>query len=465
MAKAPKTRAEVLEALAGRFGPRFSAGLDVRRQHANALTLLAPSLADAVVWPDTTEEVQAIVCAAASALLPIIPFGAGTSLEGQVNAPRGGIAVDLSRMSRIVSVDAEDFDCTVEAGVTRGMLNHALRDTGLFFPVDPGAQEATLAGMAATRASGTNAVRYGTMRNAVMALTIVLASGEVLKTGTRARKSAAGLDLTGLFVGSEGMLGLITELTLRLHPIPEVVSAGVAPFESVRGACEATIAALQAGLDPARIELLDGLQMKAVNLYSGTAYAECPTLFVEFHGHEAATRENVAAFGEIARAHGAQVFASAESEDERRTLWQARHNAFWAVRAAWPGKTTIVSDVCVPISQLSDCVTETIADIARAGLLAPIVGHVGDGNFHAIFVVDAESATEMTAVRACLDRMAERALLMGGTCTGEHGIGEGKRALLSREVGEQGLSAMRAIKAALDHLGIMNPGKSFEAEG
>lgn len=465
MAGEEKARAEALDGLKRRFGDRFQAGLDHRRQHANSLTWIAPSLPDAVLWPETTAEVQEIVRMAGAARLPVIAFGAGTSLEGQVNAPHRGIVIDMSRMTQIIDIRAADFDCTVEAGVARPMLNAALRDTGLFFAVDPGAGEATLGGMAATRASGTNAVRYGTMRELVRSVKVVLASGEVLDTGTRARKSAAGLDLTRLFVGSEGMLGIVTELTLALHPIPETIVAAVCPFESVRGACEATIAALQSGLDLARIELLDALQIKVQNHYSGTEFPELPTLFVEIHGSPVTARDAVERFEAVARGFGAKSFAWGQSEDERRTLWQARHAAFWAVKAEWPGKATVVSDVCVPISRLADCVVETIDDIERSRLVAPIVGHVGDGNFHAIFVVDLEDQAEMAAARACLERMAERALAMGGTCTGEHGIGEGKHALLHREAGAAGIATMRAIKAALDPIGIMNPGKSFMLDG
>jgi D-lactate dehydrogenase (cytochrome) len=439
---------------------RVDTGVEARRQHANTTTWIANEPPDAVVWATDTADVAAIVAIAAEHRVPVIAFGAGTSLEGQVNAPLGGISLDMSRMDRIPAVNTRDLDCVVEAGVTRRQLDVHLRDTGLFFPVDPGAEEATLGGMAATRASGTTTVRYGTMRDNVVNLTAVMADGSIMRTGGRARKSAAGFDLARLLIGSEGTLGIITELTLRLYPVPGSIVAAVCPFASLEGACNATIEAIETGLAPARIELLDAVQIRAVNIHSKLALEEAPTLFVELHGTSVATREAAEAFGEIARGHGALSFAWAEGHEERRRLWGARHDAYWAVRTVWQGKTVLATDVCVPISRLADCVTETMDDIRRSGLTAPIVGHVGDGNFHAIPVFDAGNAQEVAAVRAFLERLVERALAMDGTSTGEHGIGQGKVGFLARELGP-GVEVMRAIKRALDPLGILNPGKIF----
>ena len=452
--------ATVVAILRQRFCDRLATGEAIRRQHASTLTWIPAAPPDAVVWPQSEAEVVEIVRIAAEHRVPIVPFGAGTSLEGHVNAPFGGLSLDLSRMDRILSVAAADLDCTVEPGVTRKMLNTYLRDTGLFFAVDPGAGEATLGGMAATRASGTNAVRYGTMRDNVVRLRAVLADGSIVSTGGRARKSAAGYDLTRLLVGSEGTLGIVTELTVRLHPAPETVLAAVCPFRTVAGACSATIAAIQLGLGLARIELLDPVQIRAVNAYSKLSLTETPTLFIELHGTRAATAEAVESFREIARAEGGLDFAWATTEDERRRLWQARHDAYWASRAVWAGKSIMATDVCVPISRLADCVTETIADLQRLGLTAPIVGHVGDGNFHATPVFDAGDPRETAALAEFLDRLAARAIAMEGTCTGEHGIGEGKIRYLAAELGP-GVEVMRRVKQALDPLGILNPGKIF----
>jgi D-lactate dehydrogenase (cytochrome) len=441
------------------LGSRVETGAAVRAAHANTLTWIKAEPPDAVVWPLTTEEVAAVVRIATRHRVPLIAFGAGTSLEGQVNAPFGGISVDLSRMTRILSVSPRDLDCTVEAGVTRPSLNAHVRDLGLFFAVDPGADDATLGGMAATRASGTNAMRYGTMRENVLSLTAVMADGAVVTTGGRARKSAAGLDLTRLLVGSEGTLGIITELTLKLHPIPERVLVAACPFASVTGACEATMDANASGLALARVELLDALQIRAVNSHSKLALAETPHLFVEIAGGAAATEEQLAQFREIAVANGALAFEWAADEAERRRLWRARHDAFWSVRTMWPGKAIVVSDVAVPVSALASCVDETMADIAATGLVAPIVGHVGDGNFHVIAVFDAEDQAEVARVRGLLDRLIVRALALGGTCTGEHGVGQGKTGYIAQELGQPAVEAMRAIKHALDPLGIFNPGK------
>lgn len=445
--------------LKSRFADRVETGEAVRCAHANTLTWIAAEPPDAVVWPLTTDEVAEIVVIAARHRVPVIPFGAGTSLEGHVNAPFGGISVDLGRMTRIVQVEARDLDCVVEAGVTRPKLNAYVRDLGLFFPVDPGAADATLGGMAATRASGTNAMRYGTMRDNVLSLKAVLANGEVVTTGGRARKSAAGLDLTRLLIGSEGTLGIITELALKLHPIPERVIAVACPFASVAGACDATIEANETGLGLSKVELLDALQIQAVNFHSKLELAEQPHLFVEIAGGEAATEEQLRLFREIALRCGATRFEWAADDSTRRKLWQARHDAFWSVKTMWPGKSVIVTDVCVPVSQLARCVDETVTDIQATGIPAPLVGHVGDGNFHVLPVFDAGDADSVAQVEGFLDRLVERALRLGGTSTGEHGVGQGKMAYLERELGVPAVGAMRAIKAALDPLGILNPGK------
>lgn len=432
----------------------------IRRQHANSLTFHPAQLPDAVVWPESTADVAEIAKFAAAKRLPLVAFGAGTSLEGHINAPSGGICVDFSRMTRIVAVRPEDLDCTIEAGVSRRRLNQELRATGLFFPVDPGAEDATLGGMAATRASGTTTVRYGSMRENVINVTAVLASGEVIKTARRARKSASGYDMTRLLVGSEGTLGLITELTLRLYGVPETILAAVAAFDTLDGACRATTTAIQAGLSLARIELLDPVQIGAVNRYSKLTLAETPTLFLEFHGSDATCRGDLETFGDIAAAEGLLDLKSAADEDGRRTLWRARHDALWAVKTAWPGRDVLVTDVAVPLSQLSRAVQETADDVARHGLIAPIVGHVGDGNFHAIVVFDPAVAAERDAVEGFLERLVARALALDGTATGEHGIGQGKRRFMAAEHGTS-VAVMRAIKTALDPLNILNPGKIF----
>jgi D-lactate dehydrogenase (cytochrome) len=446
-------------ALAARFGDRFSLSQSLREQHANTLTWLKTEAPDAVLFAETEAEVSEVVRLCAGARVPVIPFGTGTSLEGHLNAPYGGVSLDLSRMNRILAVHEADLDCVVEPGVTRKALNDHLRDLGLFFPVDPGA-DASLGGMAATRASGTNAVRYGTMRDAVLGLTAVLADGSVITTGGRARKSSAGYDLTRLLIGSEGTLGVITGLTLKLYGIPETILSAVCPFASIEGACNATIAALQMGLPLARIELADEVQIRACNAYSHLALPEMPTLFLEFHGTAASAREQVEAFAEIARAEGGGEFDWAERQEDRTRLWQARHDAYWAARALKPGAEVLSTDVCVPISSLAACVGETRQDIDRLGLLAPIVGHVGDGNFHVLPLIDPSDPEERGKVQDFLDRLIDRALGFGGTCTGEHGVGQGKIRYLAQEHGP-GIEVMAAIKKALDPLNILNPGKIF----
>ena len=449
----------LLASLAARFGDRFSTSQALRAQHANTLTWLKVQAPDAVVYAETTDEVAEVVKACAAARVPVVPFGTGTSLEGQLNAPFGGISLDLSRMDQVLSVNASDLDCTVEAGVTRKQLNHYLRDTGLFFPVDPGA-DASLGGMAATRASGTNAVRYGTMRELVLGLTAVMADGRIVTTGGRARKSAAGYDLTRLLVGSEGTLGVITNVKLKLFGLPETILSGVCPFETLEGACDATIMALQMGLPLARIELLDEVQIRASNAHSQLTLPECPTLFLEFHGTELSTREQVEAFATIAGETGGGALQWAEKTEDRNRLWQARHDAYWAARGLRPGGEIIVTDVCVPISALAACVAETKEDIDKLELIAPVVGHVGDGNFHVLPVIDPADPAERARVQEFLDRLATRALRFEGTCSGEHGIGQGKIAYLAAEH-PSGVNSMIAIKKALDPLNILNPGKIF----
>jgi D-lactate dehydrogenase (cytochrome) len=457
-AHSPDLHAVALATLAQRLDNRLSVAPAVREQHANTTTWVENQPPDAVAFPASTEEVQAIVRICAAHGLPVIPFGTGTSLEGQINAPFGGVSVDFRDMNRVLAVHPQDLDCVVEPGVTRKQLNVFLREDGVFFPIDPGA-DASIGGMTATRASGTNAVRYGTMKDNVLALKAVLANGEVITTSRRARKSAAGYDLTRLFVGSEGTLGVITEITLKLHGIPEAIAGGICPFPSVEASCEATIATIQSGIPVARIELLDALQVKAVNVYSNLTLPERPMLCLEFHGSPAGVAEQSARFGEIAADLGGGPFEWATKAEDRTRLWQARHDAYWAALGLRPGAKAIASDVCVPISRLAECVTATQADIAASRLIAPIVGHVGDGNFHLSILVDMADADEIRRTEGLLERLVERALAMDGTCTGEHGVGQGKMKYLKAEHGDAALLAMRAVKTALDPQNIMNPGK------
>jgi D-lactate dehydrogenase (cytochrome) len=457
----PKAVQAVIAALAARFGNRLVTSLAVRQQHAHTTTWIENQAPDAVVFPQTTADVQDIVRLCATHRVPVIPFGTGTSLEGHVNAPFGGISVDTRDMNKVLAIHAEDLDCVIEPGITRKQLNEHLRDQGLFFPIDPGA-DASIGGMAATRASGTNAVRYGTMKDNVLALKAVLANGEVVTTSRRARKSSAGYDLTRLIVGSEGTLGVITEITLKLHGIPEAISSAVCPFESIQGACDAAIAAIQSGIPVARIELLDEVQVRACNAYSKLNLKEAPTLFLEFHGTEASVAEQAKRFGEIAAENQGGAFEWTTRAEDRTRLWQARHDAYWAVVGLRPGAKALATDACVPVSRLAECVVETREDIDAMGLIAPIVGHVGDGNFHVSLLVDMENPCEVVEAERFLERLAERALAMEGTCTGEHGVGQGKMKYLEAEHGAPALDAMRAIKQALDPLNIMNPGKIFE---
>ena len=451
--------ASVIGVLQQRFGDRVQTGEALRGQHAHTTTFIEPQLPDAVVFVQSAEEVRTVVRACADHRVPMIPFGTGTSLEGQVNAPSGGISIDMSGMARILEVNTEDLDCTVEPGVTRIDLNTHLRDTGLFFPIDPGAN-ASIGGMTATRASGTNAVRYGTMRENVIAVTAVMASGEEIRTAHRARKSAAGYDLTRLMVGSEGTLGVITSITLKLQGIPQAISGGVCPFPTVEAACNAVIMTIQMGIPVARIELLDGLQMKACNAYSKLDYPEGPALFLEFHGSDASVAEQAETFDSIAEECGGGPFLWTTEPERRTQLWKARHDAYWAALHLRPGSQAIATDVCVPISRLAECVVATQEDIAHFGLIAPIVGHAGDGNFHLSVLIDGDDPTEMASAKSLISRLNGRALAMDGTCTGEHGIGQGKRPYLLEEMGA-GIAVMRQIKQALDPHNIMNPGKIF----
>ncbi|MFN3628202.1 MAG: FAD-binding oxidoreductase, partial [Parvibaculum sp.] len=415
-------REAALVALSSLLGARLTTAAAIREAHGRDESWHAVAMPDAVAFAETTEEVAAIMRICAAHGMPVIPFGAGTSLEGHVSAVHGGLSLDLSRMDRIIEVNVADLDVRVEAGVTRKALNDYLRDTGLFFPIDPGAN-ATLGGMAATRASGTNAVRYGTMRENVLALTAVMADGSIIRTGTRARKSSAGYDLTRLLIGSEGTLGIITELTLRLYGIPEAVRSGVVPFASIEGAVDAVIETIQSGLPVARIEILDPLSIRACNAYSKLALAEVPTLFVEFHGTEASVAEQADRFGAIAAGHGGQQAEWASRAEDRTRLWEARHNAYYAALAFQPGKKGMVTDVCVPISRLAEAISGTLADLETSFLKAPIVGHVGDGNFHMLLLMDPSDSRDLAEATRIHDLMVARALALGGTCTGEHGIG------------------------------------------
>jgi D-lactate dehydrogenase (cytochrome) len=448
----------VIAELAARFGNRLVTSRAVREQHGNTVTWIPNEPPDAVVFPQSTEDVQEIVRLCAVERVPVIPFGVGTSLEGQVNAPRGGISLDFRDMNRVLAVHPEDLDCVIEPGITRKALNEQIRDKGVFFPIDPGA-DASLGGMAATRCSGTNAVRYGTMKDNVLALKVVLANGEIMTTGHRAKKSSAGYDLTRLMVGAEGTLGVITELTLKLSGIPEAISGGVCPFPSVEACCRATILTIQSGTPVARIELLDALQVRAVNLHSKLSLPETPMLFLEFHGTEASVAEQSERFGEIAGEFGGGPFEWTTRQEDRTRLWEARHNAALSCKALRPGAQIVATDVCVPISRLAECVVDTQRDIAESRLLAPIVGHVGDGNFHLTLLVDMDDADEVARAKALSQRLVERALAMDGTCTGEHGIGQGKMKYLEAEFGEPALATMRSLKRALDPLDILNPGK------
>ena len=458
VAASADTRATLIEELRDLLGDRLSTSTSVLEQHGRGESWHPIQAPDAVCFAQSNEEVAEIVKRCAATSTPVIAFGTGTSLEGQVQATKGGICIDLSQMNQVLEVNAEDMDCRVQAGVTRRELNQYLRDTGLFFPIDPGANT-SIGGMTATRASGTNAVRYGTMRENVLALTVVTANGDIIRTGTRAKKSAAGYDLTRLFVGSEGTLGIITEISLRLYGLNETITAAVVNFPDVRSAAETTIMTIQMGIPVARIELVDSGYIRAINAYSKTDYPELDTLFLEFHGSPDAVAEQVRLFDEISRDFGASGFQWAENEEDRARLWRARHDAYYAGLAVQPGSRGYVTDVCVPISRLADCIAETQADIAESGLFAPIIGHVGDGNFHSTIFIDPDDPTQLEQCREMDKRLVQRALSMGGTCTGEHGIGMGKLKHMRNEHGDGAVEVMQAIKNALDPQNIMNPGK------
>jgi D-lactate dehydrogenase (cytochrome) len=448
----------VIAALRERFGANCALGHAVREQHSHGEGLPLVGMPDAVVFATSTEEVAEIVALCAAHRVPIVPFGAGTSLEGHVAALKGGICIDLSQMNAVLSVSVEAMDCRVQAGIIRHALNDHLRSTGLFFPIDPGAH-ASIGGMAATRASGTAAVRYGTMRDNVLGLTVVTPDGEIVRTGTRARKSAAGLDLTALFVGSEGTLGIITEVQLRLHPLPEAIIAAVCQFPSSRAAVDAVITGLQSAIPFGRVELLNDVQMQACIAYARfTEFAPLPTLFLEFTGDPAFIAAQAETMQAICAEHGGGTFLLAERAEDRSRLWKARHEIYYACLAFRPGRKNMGTDACVPISELAACIAETEEDIARTGLVAPIVGHVGDGNFHLGIMYDPDDADEVARAEGLARRVGERAIRMGGTCTGEHGIGAHKTGLLALQHGDA-LPLMRAVKQALDPHGIMNPGK------
>lgn len=440
------------------LGERVSTAAAVREQHGRDESYHQPFPPDVVVFPGSTEEVAEVVRICAAHGAPIIPFGTGTSLEGHVAALSGGVCIDLMRLDKVLAVNVDDMDVTVQAGVTRKRLNDYIRDTGLFFPIDPGA-DASLGGMAATRASGTNAVRYGTMRENVLALTVVLADGRVIRTSRRARKSSAGYDLTRLFVGSEGTLGVITEVTLRLYGIPEAISSAVCPFPSLEDAVNTVIATIQMGVPVARIELLDDVTMGAVNRYAKFDYPERPTLFFEFHGTDKGVAEQAELVQHIAADFGGTEFLWATRPEDRSRLWQARHDALYASLALRPGAKAWTTDVCVPISRLTECISETKRDVAALPFPSAMVGHVGDGNFHTVLLIDPENAAEIELAKDISDRIVERALAMDGTCSGEHGVGYGKMDFLPLEHGEAAIDVMRAVKKALDPDNLMNPGK------
>ncbi|HEX6027173.1 MAG TPA: FAD-linked oxidase C-terminal domain-containing protein [Solirubrobacter sp.] len=446
------------ELIAALDGSRVVTGADELRRHGSDEGWHEPASPDLVVYPRDTEEAAAVVRICRAHATPIIPFGAGTSLEGHVAALNGGVSVDTTAMNKILRLSVEDMDVTVQAGVTRRALDAKLRPEGVFFSVDPGA-DATIGGMVATGASGTTSVRYGTMRENVLSLTVVTADGEIVRTRSRARKSSAGYDLTRLFIGSEGTLGLITEVTLRLQPTPESMTAAACAFETLEGAVNCVIEVLANAIPVARIELLDDVQIDAVNRHFDLDLTVGPTLLLEFHGTPEDTAAQAKAVGEIADQHGGRGFDWAADESERRRLWHARHGAYEACRALRPGARGFTTDACVPISRLAECITQTKADLDESGLLAPIVGHVGDGNFHLAILVDPEDEDELARAKALNDRLVRRAIAMDGTCTGEHGVGYGKSAFLELEHGPAAVAMMRAVKSALDPDGLFNPGK------
>ena len=448
-----------IDILKQRFGDQLSTALSVRQHHSHTTTQIKSQIPDAVIFARETADVAAVVAVCQEHQCPIIPFGVGSSLEGHVNAPLGGVSIDMNAMDRVLSVHEADLDAVVQPGITREALNNYLRDTGLFFPIDPGAN-ASLGGMAATRASGTNAVRYGTMKDNILALEAVMADGRVIRTGTRAKKTSAGYDLTRLLIGSEGTLGLITELTVKLQGIPEAIAGGICSFPSVEAACNTVITTIQYGIPVARIELLDAVQVRACNHYSGLELPEETLLLLEFHGTKHGVGEQSEMFGEIATDYTPHEFKWTTDQEERTKLWKARHDAFWAAMALVPGGIAMSTDVCVPISRLAECVEDTRRDIEETGIIAPIVGHVGDGNFHTLPIALPGDVDAWTRIKAFVERLSERAIAMDGTCTGEHGIGQGKMKYLRQEMGPA-VDMMLAVKKALDPNDILNPGKLF----
>ena len=451
--------ATAIDILKQRFGDQLSTALSVRQHHSHTTTQIKSQIPDAVVFAKETADVAAAVAVCQAHQCPIIPFGVGSSLEGHVNAPLGGVSIDMNAMDRVLSVHETDLDAVVQPGITRETLNNYLRDTGLFFPIDPGAN-ASLGGMAATRASGTNAVRYGTMKDNILALEAVMADGQVIRTGTRAKKSSAGYDLTRLLIGSEGTLGLITELTVKLQGVPEVIAGGICSFPSVEAACNAVINTIQYGIPVARIELLDTVQVCACNRYSGLELPEETLLLLEFHGTKHGVGEQSEMFGEIASEYTPYEFKWTTDQEKRTKLWKARHDAFWAAMALVPGGVAMSTDVCVPISRLAECVEDTRRDIEDSDIFAPIVGHVGDGNFHTLPIALPDDVEAWKRIQSFVERLSERAIAMDGTCTGEHGIGQGKIKYLRQEMGPA-VDMMIAVKKALDPNDILNPGKLF----
>jgi D-lactate dehydrogenase (cytochrome) len=454
---------ELIRALAAAFGPRFTTSAAECLQHGRDESSYAPMPPDAVLYATSTYDVSRAVRLCAAHRVPVIPYGCGSSVEGHLLAVRGGLSIDLSRMDQVLAVRPQDLSATAQAGCTREALNAALRETGFFFSVDPGAN-ASLGGMVATAASGTNTVRYGTMRDNVLGLTVVMADGSVVRTARRARKSSAGYGLTQLFAGSEGTLGIITEVTVRLHPQPEAIAAAVVCFPGVRDAVETVIEAMQAGVPLARAEMLDALTIRAINAHSRTTLDEAPTLFLEFSGSEAQVAEQSVVLHELAEAHGGGAFHWATRPEERSRLWTPRHHAYFACLQLRPGSRSCTTDACVPISAMADCIAETVEDLERSGLVAPVFGHIGDGNFHCLLLVDPDNPAEMAAAEAISERLVRRALRHDGTCTGEHGVGLHKMRYLEDEHGAEAVEVMRKIKRALDPLDILNPGKVVSME-
>jgi len=450
---------QAIGVLKQQFGDRLSVSRSVREQHGHTTTRMPNQPPDAVIFAENADEISSIMQTCHKLGCPVIAFGAGSSLEGHVNAPHGGISIDMSQLDQVLVVNNEDLDVVVQPGITREALNDFLRDSGLFFPIDPGAN-ASIGGMAATGASGTNAVRYGTMRDNVLGMQVVMADGRIVRVGGRARKSSAGYDLTRLFIGSEGTLGIITELTLRLHGIPEVIAGGICSFPTLHAACDAVIMTVQMGIPVARIELIDPLQVRACNAYSKLNLPEEPLLLVEFHGSAISVEDDVKRFAEICADLTHSPFQWSNEPEQRSKLWKARHDAYWAALALIPGAKAYATDVCVPISNLASCVEETIKDIKENGLTAPIVGHVGDGNFHVLPLAMPDDDAMNDKISAFAKRLTTRALAFGGTCTGEHGVGQGKRDSLREEMGDA-VDLMAGIKASFDPVGILNPGKVF----